>query len=436
MTFDELGLDERILDAISYMGFEQASPIQVQAIPEILKGRDLLACAQTGTGKTAAFMLPVLHHLANHSYSGTSTLVIVPTRELAMQIDQQIQGFAYFVPISSVALYGGGSGNEWESQKKSLESNVDIIVATPGKLLSHMNMSNVRFGHLKFLILDEADRMLDMGFYDDIKRIIKFLPEQRQTLMFSATMPPNMRELARLNLKNPYEVNIAISKPKDSVAQEVYLVNDEHKSDLIHYIIKDKPNYESIIVFSSTKKSIQTIVRKLYGKGHKVEGISSDLEQKDREDALNRFKARQTRIIVATDVLARGIDIKDIDLVINYNVPGDAEDYVHRIGRTGRADATGVAITLVNYEEMYKFSKIEKLIDASIPKLTIPKEIGDSPEWAPRKNRNYFDKKNFQNRNKSQNPNQRKEDQKDTSGKFKNKKKKFKPNSPKGSITN
>jgi superfamily II DNA/RNA helicase len=381
MTFDELGLDQRILEAISYMGFEQASPIQEQTIPEIIKGRDLIACAQTGTGKTAAFMLPVLHYLATKEHDGTSTLVIVPTRELAMQIDQQIQGFAYFVPVSSMALYGGGTGNEWDVQKRSLESDVDIIVATPGKLLSHMNMANVKFDKLKYLILDEADRMLDMGFYDDIKRILKTLPASRQTLMFSATMPPKMRELARTNLKDPFEVSIAMSKPKESVEQIVYLVNDDHKPQLIHHLIKDKPNYESIIVFSSTKRSINVIVRNLKSKGHSVEGISSDLEQKEREEALNRFRSRQTRIIVATDVLARGIDIKDIDLVINYNVPGDAEDYVHRIGRTGRAEATGVAITFVNDEEMYKFSRIEKLIEREIDKSTIPIEIGISPEW-------------------------------------------------------
>jgi len=380
MTFSEIGLDERILEAISYMGFDQATPIQELSIPEILKGRDLIACAQTGTGKTAAFMLPLLHNMATNQHEGTSTLVIVPTRELAVQIDQQIQGFAYFVPVSSIAIYGGGSGNEWEVQKKALNS-ADIIIATPGKLISHINMGNVNFNKLKYLILDEADRMLDMGFYDDIKKILAALPKQRQTLMFSATMPPKMRELAKQNLINPYEVTIAISKPSARILQSAYLVNDGHKAQLINELIKDKPNYESIIVFSSTKRSVNDIIKGLSGQGYTVEGISSDLEQQQREEVLNRFRSKKTRVIVATDVLARGIDIKGIDLVVNYNVPGDGEDYVHRIGRTGRADTDGVAITLVNQEEMYKLVAIEKLIGNEILKLNIPESIGISPEW-------------------------------------------------------
>jgi superfamily II DNA/RNA helicase len=382
MTFKEIGLDERLLEAISYMGFDNATPIQEKAIPEILRGRDLIACAQTGTGKTAAFMLPLLHQMAVQPHDGTSTLVIVPTRELAVQIDQQIQGFAYFVPVSSMAIYGGGSGSEWESQKKGL-TNADIIIATPGKLISHINMGNVKFNKLKYLILDEADRMLDMGFYDDIKKIIAALPKSRQTLMFSATMPPKMRELAKQNLQNPFEVTIAISKPSAKVHQSAYLVNDGNKARLINDLIKDKPNYESIIVFSSTKRSVNDIIKGLSGQGYTVEGISSDLEQKEREEVLNRFRSKQTKVIVATDVLARGIDIKDINLVINYNVPGDGEDYVHRIGRTARADADGAAITLINEDEMYKFASIEKLIGAEINKLSIPDYIGESPAWNP-----------------------------------------------------
>ncbi|MBK7636180.1 MAG: DEAD/DEAH box helicase [Saprospiraceae bacterium] len=252
MTFAELGLDEKILEAISYMGFDQATPIQEKAIPQILKGRDLIACAQTGTGKTAAFMLPLIHNMASDPHDGTSTLVIVPTRELAVQIDQQIQAFAYFVHASSMAIYGGGSGAEWETQKKAL-TNADIIIATPGKLISHINMGNVKFNKLKYLILDEADRMLDMGFYDDIQKIIASLPKKRQTLMFSATMPPKMRVLAKQNLVDPYEITLAVSKPSERVLQTAYLVNDVHKSTLINDLIKDKANLESIIVFSSTK---------------------------------------------------------------------------------------------------------------------------------------------------------------------------------------
>lgn len=382
MTFKEIGLDERLLEAISYMGFDNATAIQEQAIPQILKGRDLIACAQTGTGKTAAFMLPLLHQMAVQPHNGTSTLVIVPTRELAVQIDQQIQGFAYFVPVSSMAVYGGGSGNEWETQKKGL-IGADIIIATPGKLISHINMGNVRFDKLKYLILDEADRMLDMGFYEDIQKIIVSLPKDRQTLMFSATMPPKMRTLAKQNLRDPFEVSIAISKPSERVVQAAYLVRDGHKAALIHHVIKDKRDFDSIIIFSSTKKSVNDIIKGISNKGYTVEGISSDLEQQQREEVLNRFRAKKTRVLVATDVLSRGIDIKDISLVINYNVPGDGEDYVHRIGRTARADAEGVAITLVNEDEMYRLASIENLIGNEIQKLTIPVEIGESPTWNP-----------------------------------------------------
>lgn len=380
MTFREFGFDDRIVEAISYMGFEKATPIQEQAIPQILKGRDLLACAQTGTGKTAAFMLPLLHQLTVEPHDGTSTLVVVPTRELAIQIDQQIQGFAYFIPVSSTAIYGGGSGSEWETQKKALIS-ADVIIATPGKLISHINMGNVKFNKVRHLILDEADRMLDMGFYDDIMKIIAALPKNRQTLMFSATMPAKMRQLAKKNLSDPFEVTLAISKPSEKVQQVAYLVNDQHKIKLINELIRDKPNFDSIIVFSSTKKAVNEIVRGLSNKEYLVEGISSDLEQNKREEILNRFRAKKTRVVVATDVLSRGIDIKDISLVINYNVPGDGEDYVHRIGRTARADASGMAITLINEDEMYKFAGIEKLIGNEINKIQLPPHIGVSPEW-------------------------------------------------------
>ena len=383
MNFSELGLDEQILEAISYMGFEKASPIQELAIPEILRGRDLIACAQTGTGKTAAFMLPILHNLITKKHKGTSTLVIVPTRELAIQIDQQIQGFAYFAPVSTLPVYGGGSGNDWELQRKGLEGQSDIVVATPGKLLSFLNMGNIKFDTLKYLIMDEADRMLDMGFYDDIKKILSYLPKNRQTLMFSATMPPKMKELAKTNLVNPAEISIAMSKPSANVLQAAYLVNDHNKAALINDLIREKPHFESIIVFSSTKKNVQDITRALSGKGYAVEGISSDLEQKEREEVLNRFRAKKTRVIVATDVLARGIDIKDIHLVINYNVPNDGEDYVHRIGRTARADADGVAITLINENEMHKFADIEHLIGATVTKINLPAHLGVSPEWDP-----------------------------------------------------
>lgn len=383
MEFNNFNLDEKLIEAIDYMGFEQATPVQVQAIPEILKGHDLICCAQTGTGKTAAFILPVLDKLYREKYHGTDTLIIVPTRELAVQIHQHIQGFSYFVSVGSLAIYGGGDGSEWERERTALTQGNSIIVATPGKLIAHLKMGYVKFDKIRHLILDEADRMLDMGFYEDIQRIISYLPEKRQTMLFSATMPPTIRELAKMVLVDPFEINIAMSKPADGVLQAAYLAKDEQKIPLIHALIADKPEYQSILIFSATKKSVAEIAKSLKGKNFSVERISSDLEQKDREDVLGRFKARQIRVLVATDVLSRGIDIKDISLIINYNVPGDAEDYVHRVGRTARASATGVALTLVNRDDMFRLKRIEQLIESEIHKLPVPAGLGKSPEWDP-----------------------------------------------------
>jgi ATP-dependent RNA helicase RhlE len=383
MLFTEFDLDDRLLEAIGYMGFEKATPVQEQAIPVILEGKDLICCAQTGTGKTAAFILPILNKLAHADNPGTDTLVIVPTRELAVQIHQQIQGLSYFVSVGSLAIYGGGDGSEWEQEKTALTKGNDIIVATPGKLIAHLRMGYVKFDHIRHLILDEADRMLDMGFYDDIQKIISFLPEERQTLLFSATMPPKIRELAKQAMTDPAEINIAMSKPAEGVLQAAYLAHDEQKIPLIHNLIADKPDYQSILIFSATKKSVAEIAKSLKGKNFSVERISSDLEQKDREEVLGRFKARQIRVLVATDVLSRGIDIKDISLVINYNVPADAEDYVHRVGRTARASATGVALTLVNRDDMFRLRKIEELIENEILKLPVPAVLGESPAWNP-----------------------------------------------------
>jgi ATP-dependent RNA helicase RhlE len=392
MKFCDFDLDDRILEAIDYMGFEKATPVQEQAIPLILRGKDLICCAQTGTGKTAAFILPILNKLATEDNPGTDTLVIVPTRELAVQIHQQIQGLSYFVSVGSLAVYGGGDGSEWEQEKTALTKGNNIIVATPGKLIAHLKMGYVKFDQIMHLILDEADRMLDMGFYDDIQKIISFLPEKRQTLLFSATMPPKIRELAKQAMVDPAEINIAMSKPADGVLQAAYLAHDEQKIPLIHNLIADKPDYQTILIFSATKKSVADIAKSLKGNNFTVERISSDLEQKDREAVLGRFKARQIRVLVATDVLSRGIDIKDISLVINYNVPADAEDYVHRVGRTARAASTGVALTLVNRDDMYRLRKIEELIENDIIKLPVPAELGNSPEWNPTyrpKNTNY-----------------------------------------------
>ncbi len=381
MKFTELPLHESILEAISYMDFENMTPVQEQAIPLILDNQDLIACAQTGTGKTAAFILPVLDHLDKSERKGISTLIVVPTRELALQIDKQIQGFAYFLSINSLAIYGGGDGMDWEQQKKAITQNTDILVATPGKLLSHLDLGYVKFDHLQHLILDEADRMLDMGFFDDIKKIMSYIPNKRQTLMFSATMPPKIRELAEQILHNPKEISIQMSKPPEGVLQAAYLTFDNQKTALIRSLIQDKPEYQSILIFSSTKKKVNEIIRALKNKDYTVEGVSSDFEQREREAVVSRFSSKNTRVLVATDVLSRGIDIKDIELIINYDVPGDAEDYVHRVGRTARADKTGVALTLVNEDDMFRFKKIESLIGTEIIKLRLPDELGTGPEW-------------------------------------------------------
>ncbi|MBT3173878.1 MAG: DEAD/DEAH box helicase [Lentimicrobiaceae bacterium] len=386
MTFKELGLNEQMLEAISFMGFDKATPVQELAIPAILRGDDLIACAQTGTGKTAAFVLPVLNNLtADHKHE-TSVLIIVPTRELAIQIDQAIQGFTYFTPVESIPVYGGGGGSDWDTEKKALTSGADIIVATPGRLISHLNMGYVKFDSIKHLILDEADRMLDIGFYDDILKIIKYLPKKKQTLMFSATMPSKIKHLASKILINPKEVTIEISKPAEGVLQAAYLVYDTQKTPLITSLVKDKPDLKSILIFTSTKLKVNEIVNGLRKTEKNIHGISSALEQAKREEVLSQYRAKNTRILVATDVLSRGIDIKDIDLVINYDVPNDAEDYVHRIGRTARAKSTGIALTLVNEDDMFKFKRIEDLIENEVTKIPLPIDLGDGPEWNVREN--------------------------------------------------
>lgn len=383
MKFTEFDLSDSLQDALFYMGFEEATPIQEQAIPIILAGKDLIGCAQTGTGKTAAFLLPTLDNISKEKGKHTKLLILAPTRELAIQIDQQVQGLSYFLNLSSIAIYGGGDGEDWETQRKALSSGADIIVATPGKLLSHLKMGYVAFDKISHVILDEADRMLDIGFYDDIIRIFSYVPKTRQTLMFSATMAEKIRQLSKAILQDPKEINIAIAKPAEGVLQCAYLVYDHQKIDLLKSLINDKPNYHSIIVFTSSKKRVGEIVRSLDPGDDSVAGISSDLEQSDRESVLMAFKARKIRILVGTDVISRGIDIKDINLVINFDVPGDAADYVHRVGRTARADTTGVALTLVNEEDMYRLAQIEKLIEKPIFKAPLPPDIGSGPEWNP-----------------------------------------------------
>lgn len=381
MTFNEFGLDEKLLEAISYMGFEKPTPIQEAAIPEIMKGRDMIAGAQTGTGKTAAFLLPILNKITLSGNHDINTLVVVPTRELALQIDQQIHGFAYFLPIHSISIYGGGGNADWDTEKKSLTGGADIIVATPGKLIAHLNMGYVKFDTVEHLVLDEADRMLDIGFFDDIMKIVSYLPKKRQTLMFSATMPPKIKELASKILHDPFIISKELAKPPEGVLQAAYLAFEPQKTPLINSLIAGKPECKRILIFTSTKSKVGTIVRALKGKGYPVEGISSDFEQQEREEVLLRFRSKQTRVLVATDVMSRGIDIKDIDLVINYDVPHDAEDYVHRVGRTARAEATGIALTLVNPDDMEKFHKIETLIGQIVYKILMPPELGEGPKW-------------------------------------------------------
>jgi len=387
MTFESLLSDDRIIEAIGYMGFVTPTPIQQQAIPIILDQSDLIACAQTGTGKTAAFLLPIMELIRNDydESETTKVLVLVPTRELALQIDQQLEGLAYSLSINSLAVYGGGDGGNWDQQKKALSKGADIIVATPGRLLSHINMGYVKLKDVKCLVLDEADRMLDMGFFEDIKSIVKELPKQRQTLLFSATMPDNIRKLSATILHHPKQISISISKPAEGVLQTAYLLHDQQKIPLLTHLLKGKDNYNKVIIFSSTKKNVEEIAKNLKKAGLSVGYISSDLEQSVRERVLMEFRSNQLRIIVATDVLARGIDIKEIELVINFDVPRDAEDYVHRVGRTARAETTGESITLINERDINSFMKIESMIGTEIQKIPMPKGLENNLKYVPTK---------------------------------------------------
>ncbi len=382
MTFKELNLNESMLEALSYMNFETATPIQEKAIPIILKNKDLIACAQTGTGKTAAFVLPILNKLTGKQDTSIDTLIIVPTRELAVQIEQQIQGLAYFVSVGSKAIYGGGGGKEWSEEKLALTEGTDIIVATPGKLLSHLKLGYVKFDSVKHLVLDEADRMLDMGFVDDLKAIIKNLPSNRQTLLFSATMPNNIRHLAKSIQKSPEEVSLSISKPAAGVTQRAILAFDEQKDKVLTKLIREREEYKSILVFTSAKAKVSSITRALNRAKLPAKGISSNLEQSEREEVLRGFRSRRIRILVATDVMSRGIDIKEINMVINYDAPSDAEDYVHRIGRTARANTKGEAVTLINQKDMPKIKRIERLIESEINKEQPAEEFGPGPKWS------------------------------------------------------
>ena len=383
MLFKELKLDDSLMQGLEAMGFREATPIQQQAVPAILEEKDLLGCAQTGTGKTAAFVLPIIHKIIDRKTKGLNTLVIVPTRELAQQIDQQIEGLGYFVSVGSMAVFGGGDGISWEAQKKSMTSGVDIVVATPGRLIAMLGMGKIDLSNIKHLVLDEADRMLDMGFYDDIMRIISYLPGERQTLMFSATMPPKIELLARKILKDPVKINLSLSKPAEGVDQQAFVVFDDQKDRLLISLLKSM-DYESVLIFASTKIKVKQIYEMLRSKKLDVEAFHSDLEQNVRLDILRKFKNKIIKVIVATDVLSRGIDVDNISIVINYDAPGDPEDYVHRVGRTARAARTGKAITFIGKLEQRKFAGVEKLIGYSVKKPELPAELGKGPEYNPK----------------------------------------------------
>lgn len=362
------------------MGFKAPTPIQEQTIPIISNKHDLIACAQTGTGKTASYLLPVLDALSKmDSRPAISALILAPTRELAVQIDQQVEGLAYFTGISSVAIYGGGDGIGFEQQRRALKDGVDIVIATPGRLIAHMNTSTVTWDSLSFLVLDEADRMLDMGFKDDLFKIVRSLPTQRQTLLFSATMPPKIRQFANSLLKEPKEVSIAISQPAEKIAQQHFRVFDDQKVALVKKLL-GQGEYKSVIIFASTKENVKILDRELQKNGLLSKAFHSDLDQNEREALLLLFKNRKLAILVGTDVLSRGIDIVGIDLVINYDVPPDPEDYIHRIGRTARAESTGTAITFVNNRDYRKFKAIEQLMDRKVEEMPVPEELGAGPQ--------------------------------------------------------
>lgn len=384
VRFDELDLHPDIEDGLWSMGFETATPIQGEAIPHALKKKDVLGIAQTGTGKTAAFLLPTMDRIMDTPNDGkVKALIVVPTRELAIQIDQAAQGFAYYTGITSLAIYGGGTGKEFAQEKTALTQGADIIIVTPGRMLSHLTLGYVDLSSLEVLILDEADRMLDMGFHQDIMRIASHCRQERQTLLFSATMPDRMRTLAHDLLRDPVTVQLALSKPAAKVKQGAYVLFDHQKDAVLVDVLKER-NVKSGIVFTSRKRTVGQVVRALRKAGINCGRMSSDLEQSEREEVMLAFRQQKLPILVATDVVSRGIDIDSIELVVNYDVPPNEEDYVHRIGRTARAERKGEAITLVTPDDMRRFGKIEKLIEKEVPKLKVPEALGAAPDYDPK----------------------------------------------------
>ncbi len=396
MDFSSFNFHESLAESIESSGYKKATLIQEKAIPVIMDGKDIIASAQTGTGKTAAFLLPILHKLMSeeHTDSEVHALIMVPTRELAIQISSHLDGLTYFSSISSIAIYGGGDGGSFVREKQALSTGVDIVVATPGKLISHLNMGYVKMKELKYLILDEADRMLDMGFHDDIMKIISFLPAQRQTLMFSATMPPRILQLAKSILHEPVEVSVALSKPPESIKQQAYIVYDTQKIPIIQHILAEK-EYKSVLIFCSKKQTVKQLAAQLQRMKYNAKDIQSDLDQSQREDVLLEFSSKRLPILIATDILSRGIHIDNIELVINYDVPSDGEDYVHRIGRTARAETKGAAITFVNNDDQHKFQRIEKLIGKIVEKVELPAALGKGPAYEVSSSRNRGPKKDM-----------------------------------------
>jgi ATP-dependent RNA helicase RhlE len=387
MKFSDFGFGPGLMEGIEAMGFEIPTPIQQQAIPVILEGRDIIGSAQTGTGKTAAFLLPMIQKIMEKGSTGrTRALVVVPTRELAMQIDQQMEGFGYFTSVGSIAVYGGGDGALFAREKKALVEGTEIVICTPGRMIAHLNNNYVKFDGVEYLVLDEADRMLDMGFHEDIMKIIQYLPKKRQNLMFAATMPEEIRKLAKKVLHEPAEINIALSKPVEKVLQLAYPVYETQKLPLTIHLLKDR-GLNSVIVFCSTKVSAKQLGRQLKREGLIAQDIHSDLSQKEREAIMLDFRNRKLNILVATDLLSRGIDIDNIELILNYDVPHEGEDYIHRIGRTARAESDGVAITLISPQEQYKFARIERLLEKAVVKSAVPEQFGESPEYNPSGNR-------------------------------------------------
>lgn len=385
MRFDELSLSDDILDALDAMHFEECTPIQEQSIDKILEGKDLIACAQTGTGKTAAYLLPIIDLLAETEATTTVKCVImVPTHELAQQIDRQMEGFAYYIPVSSLAIHGGNDGKEFARQQHALRQGADMVIATPGRLLAHMKMGYVDLSHVEFFVLDEADRMLDMGFSDDIMRIVAELPKKRQTLMFSATMPKKIQQLAASILTEPEEVKIAVSKPAEKIDQSVFICYEGQKDHLLRMLFEQGHN-KRVIIFSSSKQKVKELTQILRRSKWKAAEMHSDLDQKAREEVILAFRSGRIEILIATDILARGIDIDDIAMVVNYDVPHEAEDYVHRIGRTARADADGKAVTFVSERDQPRWAQIENFLEMKIRRENIPDEFGEGPEFNPRK---------------------------------------------------